>query len=106
MSISGLSCIFPSPDIKKTSEFYVSKLGFRASPFRLCRFFLFGAETGNEPTVRLSSSEAALRSVRRFPFYAIKCANLLSRFCFNALRCFYTCGFNWNDNPPCGSCLR
>ena len=30
MSISGLSCIFPSPDIKKTAGFYVSKLGFRA----------------------------------------------------------------------------
>ena len=30
MSIMGLSCIFPVPDIKKTAEFYISKMGFRA----------------------------------------------------------------------------
>ena len=36
MSISGLSCIFPSPDIKKTSGFYVSKLGFRAVEYLEC----------------------------------------------------------------------
>lgn len=29
MSLLGLSCIFPVFDIKKTAEFYVSKLGFR-----------------------------------------------------------------------------
>ena len=30
MHIKGLSCIFPVPDIEKTSKFYTSKLGFRA----------------------------------------------------------------------------
>ena len=30
MSIRGLSCIFPVPDIQKTAEYYTSKLGFRA----------------------------------------------------------------------------
>ena len=29
MSIRGLSCIFPTPDIEKTAEFYEKKLGFR-----------------------------------------------------------------------------
>lgn len=29
MSLSGLSCIFPVSDIKKTAEFYISKLEFR-----------------------------------------------------------------------------
>ena len=36
MGIKGLSCIFPVPDIKKTAEFYVSKLGFRAVPYLEC----------------------------------------------------------------------
>lgn len=36
MSIMGLSCIFPVPDIKKTSEFYVSKLEFRAVEYLEC----------------------------------------------------------------------
>ncbi len=36
MSISGLSCIFPTPNIKKTSGFYVSKLGFRAVEYLTC----------------------------------------------------------------------
>lgn len=30
MSIRGLSCIFPASDIKKTAEFYETKLGFEA----------------------------------------------------------------------------
>ena len=30
MSIRSLSCIFPVPDIRKTAEYYVDKLGFRA----------------------------------------------------------------------------
>ena len=30
MHIKGLSCIFPVPDIERTSRFYTSKLGFRA----------------------------------------------------------------------------
>lgn len=29
MSLLGLSCIFPVSDIKKTAEFYISKLEFR-----------------------------------------------------------------------------
>ena len=29
MSLRGLSCIFPVPDIEKTAEFYENKLGFR-----------------------------------------------------------------------------
>ncbi|BBF43564.1 hypothetical protein lbkm_2252 [Lachnospiraceae bacterium KM106-2] len=30
MSLVGLSCIFPVPNITKTKEFYVERLGFRA----------------------------------------------------------------------------
>lgn len=37
MSIRGLSCIFPIPDIEKTSEFYVSALGFRAVAYLNCQ---------------------------------------------------------------------
>lgn len=37
MSIMGLSCIFPVPDIKKTAEFYVSKLEFRAVEYLECK---------------------------------------------------------------------
>ena len=37
MSIKGLSCIFPVPDMKKTTEFYVSKLGFRAVAYLECK---------------------------------------------------------------------
>lgn len=33
----GLSCIFPVPDIKKTAEFYVSKLEFRAVEYLECK---------------------------------------------------------------------
>ena len=36
MSIRGLSCIFPVPDIQKTSEYYTSKLGFRAVEYLQC----------------------------------------------------------------------
>lgn len=37
MSIIGLSCIFPVPDIKKTAVFYVTKLGFRAVEYLGCK---------------------------------------------------------------------
>lgn len=37
MSIRGLSCIFPVPDIEKTAEFYVSALGFRAVAYLNCQ---------------------------------------------------------------------
>lgn len=37
MSIMGLSCIFPVPDIKKTEEFYVLKLDFRAVEYLDCK---------------------------------------------------------------------
>ena len=30
MSMRGLSCIFPVPDIRRTAEYYVSALGFTA----------------------------------------------------------------------------
>lgn len=33
----GLSCIFPVPDIKKTSNYYVEKLGFRAVEYLDCQ---------------------------------------------------------------------
>ena len=36
MSILGLSCIFPVPDIQKTAEYYTSKLGFRAVEYLQC----------------------------------------------------------------------
>ena len=36
MSLRGLSCIFPTPDIKKTAEYYVTKLGFRAVEYLNC----------------------------------------------------------------------
>lgn len=37
MSIKGLSCIFPVPNIKKTEEFYVSCLGFQAVEYLGCK---------------------------------------------------------------------
>ena len=37
MKILGSSCIFPVPDIKKTEEFYVSKLGFDAVEHLNCK---------------------------------------------------------------------
>ena len=37
MSLRGLSCIFPIPDIKKTAEYYVEKLGFRAVEYLECQ---------------------------------------------------------------------
>ena len=37
MSFRGLSCIFPVPDIKKTTEYYVTKLGFRAVEYLNCK---------------------------------------------------------------------
>ncbi|MBQ4424843.1 MAG: glyoxalase [Lachnospiraceae bacterium] len=33
----GLSCIFPVPDIRKTTEYYVRKLGFSAVPYLNCK---------------------------------------------------------------------
>lgn len=36
MSMRGLSCIFPVPDIKKTTEYYVSNLGFSAVEYLNC----------------------------------------------------------------------
>lgn len=37
MSIKGLSCIFPVPDINKTTKFYVSNLGFMAIEHLECK---------------------------------------------------------------------
>lgn len=37
MSIKGLSCIFPVPNIKKTAEFYSSTLGFKVVEFLECK---------------------------------------------------------------------
>lgn len=36
MSLKGLSCIFPVPDIEKTAEFYELKLGFRVVRYMDC----------------------------------------------------------------------
>lgn len=36
MSLRGLSCIFPVPDIKNTAQYYVSVLGFRAVEYLSC----------------------------------------------------------------------
>lgn len=37
MSFRGLSCIFPVPDIKKTADYYVTKLGFYAVEYLKCQ---------------------------------------------------------------------
>lgn len=37
MSIGSLSCIFPVPDMRKTADYYVSKLGFRAVEYPDCK---------------------------------------------------------------------
>ena len=37
MSFFGLSCIFPAPDIKKTADYYVSRLGFSAVEHLGCK---------------------------------------------------------------------
>lgn len=36
MSIIRSSCVFPVPDIRKTAEYYVEKLGFRAVEYLDC----------------------------------------------------------------------
>ena len=36
MGIRGLSSIFPTPNIRKTADYYVSKLGFRAVEYLDC----------------------------------------------------------------------
>lgn len=36
MGITGLSCIFPVPDIQKTATFYAEVLGFRAVAYLEC----------------------------------------------------------------------
>ena len=36
MSLIGISCIFTSPNIKKTETFYVEKLGFKAVEYLEC----------------------------------------------------------------------
>lgn len=36
MSLTGLSCIFPVPNIRKTAEFYVSSFGFQAVEYLMC----------------------------------------------------------------------
>ena len=36
MGISGLSCIFPVPDIERTAEFYVRRMSFRAVRYLDC----------------------------------------------------------------------
>lgn len=37
MSVNSLSCIFSAPDPRKTADFYVEKLGFRAVEYMGCR---------------------------------------------------------------------
>ena len=37
MRLMEISCIFPVPDIKKTAEFYVSKLGYKAVEYLECK---------------------------------------------------------------------
>ncbi len=37
MSILGLSCIFPTLDIKQTETFYVTKLGFQSVEYLECK---------------------------------------------------------------------
>ena len=36
MELTGLSCIFPVPDILKTARFYTDRLGFRAVEYVEC----------------------------------------------------------------------
>lgn len=36
MELTGLSCIFPVPDILKTARFYTDSLGFRAVEYEEC----------------------------------------------------------------------
>ena len=36
MEFTGLSCIFPVPDIRKTARFYTDSLGFRAVEYVEC----------------------------------------------------------------------
>ena len=37
MSLRGLSCIFPVPDIRKTADYYVGNLGFSAVEYLHCK---------------------------------------------------------------------
>lgn len=48
MSLMEISCIFPVPNIKKTAEFYVSKLGYKAVEYLECNdmpIHYFGRQT-------------------------------------------------------------
>ena len=36
MAITGLSCIFPTPDMRRTAAFYQEKCGFRAEFYLQC----------------------------------------------------------------------
>lgn len=35
--MTGMSCIFPVPDIRKTAQYYAVKLGFRAVEYLACK---------------------------------------------------------------------
>ena len=62
-----LSCIFPATDIKKTAEFYVSCLGFRAVEYLECK----------EPHICLYRDKIEIlllqaKTEKIFPFYLCK----------------------------------
>lgn len=37
MGLIGSSCVFPVPNVRKTADYYVSKLGFVAVPYLECK---------------------------------------------------------------------
>lgn len=37
MRMTGMSCIFPVPDIRATAQYYATKLGFRAVEYLACK---------------------------------------------------------------------
>ena len=48
MELTGLSCIFPVPDIRKTARFYTDRLVFRAVDYVECEephIFLYRDKT-------------------------------------------------------------
>ena len=60
MSLRGLSCIFPALDIRKTADFYVSKLGFYAVEYFECKKVHICLYRDNAEIILLQANSAAI----------------------------------------------
>ena len=60
MSLRGLSCIFPALDIRKTADFYVSKLGFYAVEYFECKEVHICLYRDNAEIILLQANSAVI----------------------------------------------